>query len=143
MNSQIKMKSYFVNNVFFERNDKFRPKSDSPIKMLPDFKRTVYKIDGSQAVVKLEVSIKEKDEPIPFTLSAAVSGVFEMPEWDQSQILRKVLADLASNILYPYLRSLVSTVTANAAVPLYNLPIMNIVSVFDNQPASNPDVTLQ
>ena len=59
-------------------------------------------------------------------------------------MLRKLLADMAATTLYPYLRALVSTVTANASVPPYNLPIINIVGVFNNEmKAVATDATLQ
>lgn len=140
MNSQVIMKSYYVNSVSFERNDRFRPKADVPIRMLPEFKRTIYKVNDVQAVVKLSLELKNGGEDIPFSLSAAISGVFEMQDWDKSPVLSKVLADMAVTVLYPYLRSLVTTITANACMPPYNLPIINIVSVFDNESKKQPDV---
>ena len=144
MNPQITMRTYFVNKACFERNEKFRPQPDVPVKMIPEFKRTVFKVSETQAIVRLEVELADRGEPVPFTLSAAVSGIFDMNDWDTSPMLRKLLADMAATTLYPYLRALVSTVTANGSVPPYNLPIINIVGVFNNEmKAVATDATLQ
>ena len=140
----IQMKKYIVNFIQFNINENFRPDNATAIKLMPTFNKTITKVNDNTAVVKLGISIAQTDYPLPFTLSAAVSGVFELENWAMDAGRTLAMEDTALIILYPYLRALVSNVTANASIPPYFLPIINIVDIF-RKPKTTPPIntTLQ
>lgn len=64
----------------------------------------------------------------PFRLSVEIAGRFAsaspwQPEWEQN----------AMAILFPYLRSIVTTISCNTGREPIILPTLNIVSLFDTQ----------
>ena len=139
MNPALQMKRYFVNSVAFEMNDKFRPEANKAIQLNPSFKRTVIKVDDNNAIVKLTMELAH-NEQLPFSMSATVSGLFELAGWTMSDVLVKALGDMSVNLLYPYLRALITNLTANAGVPPYILPVINVAALFRNQGESTGSV---
>jgi len=142
MNPALQMKRYFVNSVSFEMNEKFRPEANKTIKLNPSFKRMVMKVDDNNAIIKLTMELVKSDE-LPFSISATVSGLFELAGWTMSDVLVRAIEDMSVNLLYPYLRALVTNITANAGVPPYILPVINIAALFRSQgeatgPVSTP-----
>ncbi|MEG1711135.1 MAG: protein-export chaperone SecB [Clostridia bacterium] len=129
----IQMKKYAVNAIHFNMNESFQLKPERQIRINPNFQRAIIKIDENNALVKLSINILETNEPLPFTFSATISGVFELEQWSSSQALANIMEDTALTVLFPYLRALVSTVTANSNLPPYFIPVLNIAELFKKQ----------
>lgn len=70
---------------------------------------------------EMTVEILEKNEPQNFNLKVVMSGVFEFQEAP-----REVLHKETFNTLFPYVRSLITTITANAGIMPIIIPIMDI-----------------
>ena len=70
-----------------------------------------------------------EDIPMPFTLKVEVSGIFQLKNWENNSLDLMKTNTIA--ILYPFLRALVATLTSNANVPPYILPVFNVVSWFE------------
>ena len=72
---------------------------------------------------ELTVEIQDKSEPETFNLKVVMSGLFEFKEAP-----REVLHKETFNTLFPYTRSLITTVTANSGIMPIIVPIMDIES---------------
>lgn len=70
---------------------------------------------------ELTVEINEKTEPENFNLKVVMSGLFEFTEAP-----REILHRETFNTLFPYIRSLITTVTANAGIMPIIVPFMDI-----------------
>lgn len=70
---------------------------------------------------EMTVEILEKNEPQNFKLKVVMSGLFEFQEAP-----REVLHKETFNTLFPYVRSLITTITANAGIMPIIIPIMDI-----------------
>ena len=65
-----------------------------------------------------------------FELKVQISGTFKLDNWEDED--RNIFINTnAIVILYPFVRSLVATLTANANVPTYVLPVFNLVAWFE------------
>ena len=70
---------------------------------------------------ELTVEINEKTEPENFNLKVVMSGLFEFTEAP-----REILHRETFNTLFPYIRSLITTITANAGIMPIIVPFMDI-----------------
>ncbi len=70
---------------------------------------------------ELTVEIQEKEEPQNFNLKVVMSGLFEFKEAP-----REILHRETFNTLFPYIRSLITTVTANSGIMPIIVPFMDI-----------------
>lgn len=131
--SELKMISYHVLLMKFELNEDFEFKKGK-IDIRPTFKRDIQKIDEShfQVILGIEVSSEINNNPIPFNAEISISSVFELLDWE-SEISKTINTNNATAIMFPYLRTLLSTLTLNGNVPPYILPIMNINALFKNK----------
>lgn len=69
-------------------------------------------------------------------MNICIEGVFSMPNWDKDESRLLMISNTVA-ILFPYLRSLVTIITANANVPPYTLPVMNINELFAKTESNN------
>ena len=131
-NIQIRLTGYTVDKISFIANKSFDFKANSKVKVTPKFDREVTKVDDQTFVLSLSVSFDHPENSIPFFMDVQVSGKFVFTNWetDQFYLLAK---NHATSVLYPYVRALVTTVTANANVPPYIIPIMNSSALFKDK----------
>lgn len=122
---------YKVKYVSFKLNDEFDSDSveiDFNIKINIEYNKN----DQSMFTTELEVDVF-KDSIIknyPFEMKVILVGEFEVRESGISQI--EDLAEKNSvSILFPYIRSLISTYTANSNVNTLILPPINVHKVIE------------
>ena len=130
-NHAMKLTKYNVEKIMFSLNKDFDFKSPKRVNVKPIFDREVTKLDDDNYNVYLSVTFKELDQQaiLPFYIDLAISGNFFLSKWeDQDKIV--FARNSATAILFPYLRSLLTTITINANVPPYILPIMNTPVLF-------------
>ena len=116
--------TYTINRVKMERNAKFEIK--------PQFSRTIRRAQENDKLyfVSLEVKVESTEaEPKPFNLKARLVGIFEAEEVNTDED-RQVLAISTTEIVYPYLRSAVSALTANAFINPLILPVIPAGTMF-------------
>lgn len=65
-------------------------------------------------------------------LEICIEGLFHLERWEHPDLLPLIRSNSIA-ILFPYLRTLVSMVTANANISPYVLPVMNIAAMFDHE----------
>lgn len=91
-------------------------------------------LEKKQAAVRLELKIFPEAEKnnYPFTMKLVLVGLFEIVNYDISEGMY-IFEKNAIAILFPYIRSLVSTITANVNVPPLILPPINVVSFLESR----------
>jgi len=117
---------YKVNELLFKLNKDF--KKDGNVDLSPKFTREISKTDDKSFIVSLAININ--GDNVPFELSVSISGYFSAESSDFSE---QLIYQNAVAILFPYLRSLVSTLTVNANIKAVILPPINIVKMFEEE----------
>lgn len=96
----------------------------------PKYKRELTELGENKYKYFLSVSIMPtEDDPAPFELYVAVVGHFALHEDEEDPIDDKIKETILKRntaaILFPFLRSIVSTLTVNANIPALILPVLN------------------
>ena len=134
-NCVLKFNKYDVNKIIFIKNAKFRKEEFNGLDLNIDtnFNYPKDTEDNSFTVnLKIELGKDAEKNNYPFNIVAEITGFFEL---DKSELDRmKQFAEInAVSILFPYIRSLITTITANANIPPVVLPPMNIVGMMGNK----------
>jgi preprotein translocase subunit SecB len=93
----------------------------------PQFARQVRKANENPKLnfVSLAVKVESTEaEPKPFNINVAIVGIFELAEEPNAQQEREFVIE-ATSILYPYLRAMVTNLTAQSYITPLNLPLIN------------------
>ncbi len=129
---QIRLIGYTVDKMSFVLNKSFKIQPNHKIQVKPSFNREMTKRDPNHFMLSLSISFDDYNEDIPFYLDIQISGIFNVDNWEYEPALT-VSKMNGTAILFPYLRSLVTTLTANANVPPYILPITNPAKLFKDK----------
>lgn len=124
--SYLRFLNYTVNKVNFELNDNF---DNNGQKIRHDFNiGHSIEIEDNKMLVTIQLNVfpNMKENNYPFSIDLEVSGLFQVSGDEPEKYEINALA-----ILYPYLRSLVSTYTANSNVSTLVLPPINIKKYID------------
>lgn len=98
---------------------------DSKLDIKPQFSRQVRKVNGNEKLNFISLSVKIESteaEPKPFDILVTLVGAFEFDVKDTNEERRCVIE--ATKIIYPYLRSAVTNLTASAFIAPLNLPVI-------------------
>ena len=130
----LKFKNYTVNKMFFQENTLF----DKKIKKLnlnPVFNYTIIPTDNVNTK-NLLFNVKIGDlesEDSPFYIDIVINGLFEyVPEENELELsMDDYLKENGIAILFPYARSIISTLTSqsNSSYPTIILPTINVPEV--------------
>ena len=123
--------SYTMNKIKVDKDTRFEIK--------PQFTRSVKKVKENDKLHFLvrDVKIEGKDDaPTPFNLKCRLVGAFEAEEIETEED-RQVLVLSMTEIVYPYLRSTVAALTANAFISPVTLPVVPITAIFPEQPVQD------
>lgn len=124
--SKLSLLKYSVDKIFFEVNDEYDYSKAKEIKLNQDLNKTINKINENTFKTTLSFKIYGTEEiPVPFTLSISISGLFGLEDWE-SEKNKQIAEKNTVAILFPFLRSLIATVTANCSVPPYVMPVINV-----------------
>jgi preprotein translocase subunit SecB len=134
VHSYLKFLNYDVDNILFEKNKKFnQEKVKMDISLKKDINFVEKESDESEKYsVSLEINIFEDpiENNFPFSLFIKMTGYFNVITKDEN--MKEELINLNSvSILFPYLRSLVSTITANSNISSLIIPPLNINKLID------------
>ena len=127
-NSVLKFISYKVNEVTLKTNEEFvEEKEGTPISL--SIKPTIT-IEEKKMNIKLTVEIfkNAKEKNYPFEMIVETTGFFEAEDEKPEKFVKNAIA-----ILYPYVRALVSTYTANANINPLILPAINVNKLIEDQ----------
>ena len=116
--------NYTINRVKKQPNAKFEIK--------PQFSRTIRRVQENDKLyfVSLEVKVESTEqEPKPFNLKARLVGIFEAEDVVTDED-KQVLAISTTEIVYPYLRNAVTSLTSNAFINPLILPVIPAGTMF-------------
>lgn len=116
--------TYTINRIKMDKNTKFEIK--------PQFSRTVRRVQENDKLwfLNLEVKVESTEaEPKPFNVKARLVGIFEAEEIE-TELDKQDLVINMTEIVYPYLRSAVSALTANAFINPLILPVIPAGTMF-------------
>lgn len=128
--SKLQFLGYSVTKLHYE--DVKTDKSEFSIN--PQFKRTIKKVDDSNYLVEIEFLLEpSEDEPLPFKIEMAIAGKFII-ESDDEDFKKQLIEKNTLAILFPYIRSTISTLTLLANIPPLIMPIFDFTQVFREEP---------
>ena len=124
--------SFSLNRVKIEK--------DTKIEIKPQFSRTVRRVQENDKLwfLNLEVKVEStEEEPKPFNVKARLVGIFEAEEIE-TELDKQDLVINMTEIVYPYLRSAVSALTANAFINPLILPVIPAGTMFPEDRGEAP-----
>lgn len=131
--STLRFIDYYINKIEFYNNEEFE---DAPVKI--DFKITrkveYLEDEDNTFLVTLNTRIFEnsRENNYPFSMNISLTGIFEIDNDDVKN--RKTFAEVNSAaILFPYLRAIVSTYSANANIQPLILPPVNVIKMIQEE----------
>jgi preprotein translocase subunit SecB len=125
--SKLRFSNYVVNEIQFNRNEHIDKGESVPISFSME-KDIKFDTENNTADVTLDVKIFEnaKENNYPFYFKLQLTGFFQVDNIQTKQE-RNLIETNAIAILFPYIRALVSSYTANANVRPLILPPINVV----------------
>lgn len=125
--SVLRFEKYIVDKVYYKTNENCI-NEDEEIELPFDFE-TKTEFENNQMVIELGATIFQNAEKhnYPFEIDVVLKGYFSI-KGNQNDI--RAFEKNAIAIMFPYLRAIVSTYTANANVAPVILPAMNINEYF-------------
>lgn len=99
-------------------------------KLLPKYFKQIREINPSEYEVKIFLEIHNtKTNPFPMDIDLSFIGIFQFDVIDDTNELDKFLNIGATQILFPYVRSIVSTITGASLMQPLILPIIDVRSI--------------
>ncbi len=131
-NCALKFNKYIVKTIEFKKNMKYDENKDNNSINI-DIANSIRYIGENKFKVGLKITLGDKDLQnikSPFYLLVEILGDFELIGSTEN---REQFAKInATSILFPYVRALITNITANANIPPLILPPMNIVNMIEN-----------
>lgn len=130
--SVLKFENYIVKEVNFKKNFTENMKKEWKL----DFNinsQVMCNDEKNKMQVELSVNVFEGIENAPFYINATILGFFELIGKED---ITKYRAN-AIAIMYPYLRSIISTYTAVSNVNSLTLPSINVNAMLEEQDKKN------
>ncbi len=124
--------TYTMNRIKMDKNTKFEIK--------PQFSRTVRRVQENDKLwfLALEVKVEStEDSPKPFDLKVRLVGMFEAEDLQDEQDKQDLVINM-TEIVYPYLRATVSSLTANAFINPMILPVIPAGTMFPEDRGEAP-----
>ena len=128
--------SYSMNRIKADKDTKFE--------IRPQFSRTVRRVNENDKIwfVAMEVKVESTEEsPKPFNLKVRLVGAFEAEDVVTEEDRHDLVINM-TEIVYPYLRAAVSSVTANAFINPLMLPVIPAGTMFPEDRGEAPESDL-
>ena len=111
---------------------------ESRIELSPSFSQRVIKLADHQYSLELGIIIGDinQSNDLPFYINVRIKGFFELSEEEKAYDLMRVNA---TAIMYPYLRSTVTSLTALGNINPIILPTINLVQMFQDSQAEKKE----
>ena len=126
--------SYSMNRIKVDKDTKFE--------INPKFSRTVRRANDNEKIwfVTLEVNVEStEDSPKPFNLKVRLVGIFEAEDVNDEMDRRDLVINM-TEVVYPYLRAAVSSLTANAFINPMMLPVIPAGTMFPEDRGEAPEL---
>lgn len=126
------VKTTFTTNELSIKKNNIKPGN---FKLTPMLTRKVGKIKENVYFTALILIIKnDAEHPFPVDISVDFRGIFQFTDIDNEADIQAFLKLEAVKIMYPYLRTMITSLTTTAMMPPIVLPVIDINNLFrDNQ----------
>ena len=99
----------------------------------PRFTRKIGRLNGNNFFLELNVEITSTEEKkTPLDLFISITGIFDLAPFPESE-RDAYIKEEALRILFPYLRTMVTNMTAGALMPPLVLPITDLSKTFGDK----------
>jgi preprotein translocase subunit SecB len=119
--SKFKFLGYRISRVDLNINDDYEPKENKKIDI--NTKYLIDKNNSNMVVVIMEVLVETNKKD--FKLYIQIKGFFQKDSNMDDNLFTKLYTQNAPAILFPFVRAIVSTYTAQANIPPILLPSIN------------------
>ena len=103
----------------------------------PTFTRKMGKTSDNKYFTELTIEMKDKEEArFPIDLRIRLTGIFDLSQIQEDQI-DSFLKIQAVQILFPYLRTMVSNITASSLMSPIVLPVIDVLKMFPEDQQTN------
>lgn len=128
----IKFEEYIVEKMSYNINKYFDPIENKSLEIEFNFESEVYLYDDFFSISLYTLVGEESNNQCPFLIDVEMIGVFTYNGMSLKEIENFIPNGLA--VLFPYLRSLVSDLSARSnTFPVYRLPLLNLISYMENE----------
>ncbi|MDA3931901.1 MAG: protein-export chaperone SecB [Tenericutes bacterium] len=122
------MKTSFTTDKLEIINNHIRGKN---FKLKPKISRKTGKIKENVFFSSLILQVTStKEEPFPIDIHIDFKGIFEFSPGDNQDDILHFLKTEAVTILFPYLRTMLTSLTTTAMLPPIILPVMDVSKLF-------------
>lgn len=131
--SKLRFNNYLVKNINFVLNDNYETYEELELDL--KFNHEIeLDYEGKKAIIILECVVFDKyvEYNYPFKLETGLVGFFDFDTDLLEDEIKNLLEVNGTAILFPYLRTLISTITTNACIPPLIIPTMNISKMIKN-----------
>lgn len=127
--SKMQLVDYQVCELKITRNDDFEDDGKA-INITSNIERGIFKIDKNNVAVFLRVTLP-REKSTPFYAYVEIMGSFYLENWENGKN-KSFIEENACAILFPFLRTSLSSLISLAGFPPYNLPIYDLRDKDDN-----------
>ena len=92
--------------------------------------------------MELEVFPKAEENDFPFNMKVKLIGLFKVDINEKDSVKNSFIEKNSITILFPYLRSIVSTYTANSNIGTTILPPINVIKYLEEKKKGHKGDTL-
>jgi preprotein translocase subunit SecB len=132
--SCLQFDGYEVNTINFKLSNGV--KENQEIQINPKLQIEVNEVANDSYRVKLSFTLEsEENNELPFDMSIVMTGHFSFcagETKEETELREKVMHENTVAIMFPFLRSIVASLTVTANIPPLVLPVINIVKAFEN-----------
>ncbi|NDL67785.1 protein-export chaperone SecB [Anaerotalea alkaliphila] len=130
--SVLQFRGYVVNEINFIKTEGYAVPKGGKFNVQPELKSsTIYEGENTYKLTLTLGINMQKDIDFPFELFVSMTGIFQFNS--QQPETKGMLEKNTTAILFPYLRTLVSSVTMNANIPPFILPTVNVSKMLEKQ----------
>ncbi|MBS5596765.1 protein-export chaperone SecB [Peptostreptococcus sp.] len=127
--SILEFKNYTVKSVEFKINEEYEGDSvDIDFNIQAGYKFLNKSINEFSTLLKVIIFEDALNNNYPFTMKLEIEGFFKVNS-DDKNIIDDMITKNSISILFPYVRSLVSTYTANSNISTLILPPINVLKM--------------
>ena len=138
--STLKFENYIVENVEFKANLNY---SGEKREIDIDLDNSYHvEEDNFISILELEVFPKAEENDFPFNMKVKLIGLFKVDINEKDSVKNSFIEKNSITILFPYLRSIVSTYTANSNIVTTILPPINVIKYLEEKKKGHKGDTL-
>jgi preprotein translocase subunit SecB len=131
--SHLQFKHYVANKILFEINDDYGDKEGKIIELRPKITSEISEPKGKyfDATLSVKIDNDEGQNDLPFKMEISIIGFFKVE--DDIDCKDALIKKNSIAILFPYLRSLTTAVTAGANIEPLILPVMDLSGLSEEE----------